>query len=1051
MDPKKVVEILEGTMHPALRQEAESKLDEMHKISGFAPLLLQIVMSEEIPMAVRQAGAIYMKNMCTKWWRKDPEDDESTDVFFIHENDKAIIRENIVEAIIHAPEVIRSQMSVTVYQIIREDFPERWPGIIDKIANYLGGDPNTWMGALQTLYQLVKKYEYKKREERVPLLEAMKIFLPALGQLFQHALNDGSAQSVLIQKQCLKVIYALTQYSLPLKLIEGAVLDTWMKYIQIVIEEAPPEETLQVDELERPDLPWWKCKKWALHILTRVFERYGSPGTVSQEYNQFSEFFLRRYAVGATHVLLKVLGDYSKGKYVSPRVLQQTMQFLEQGVSHSQTWKVMKGVYDEVLKDVIFPLMCFSEKDEELWSDDPHEFVRERFDFKEDFFSPSSAAQCFLQSACTKRKQVVQKTMGFCHKVLVANETKTEPRRKEGALHIIGSLSSTLRKRKVYKSQLESMLFTHVIPEYKSTLGYMRARAVWVTQHFSRITFKKDSNIFAVADGIRTLLIDDPELPVRVEAAFALQTLLLHKEKAEKRCEPYINVMIQSLLQLVHETENDELTSVVHKIICLYCEQVIPYAVDITQSLVMTFFKLLTDENGQINGTGDDDDEASDNRSVAAMGVLSTIETVLDTMEEQRDITVQLESIVVPVVAHVLKNRIMDFYEEILSLMYSLTCQAISPQMWEALPLIKVIFDDDGFDYFSEMMPVVHNFCTVDTDVFLSNTKNMETVFEMCKKILEEQNGEDAESHAVKLLEVIILQCHGKIDQCIPSFVQLALERLTKEVKTSELRTMCLQVVIAALYYNPTLLFQTLESMQFPNTTETVTEQFFRQWLKDADCFLGIHDRRISVLGLCTVIDSAERPKIISELAPDILPSLILMLQGLTQAYRSRGEENSSESSNSDEEEDESDHEREELESSEDEVDEESAEYLEMLEKSSLNGIDGDSDISDGETPLEIYASSFDDEDNVGSEYFIFKQVLKQLELNNNGWYNQLVSGLTDDQRKNLQEVFTTADQRQAEAESKKIEKTGGYQFNTTNVPTTFNFSASGPPPAFSP
>jgi len=30
---------------------------------------------------------------------------------------------------------------------------------------------------------------------------------------------------------------------------------------------------MAVDEDERPELPWWKCKKWALHILARLFER----------------------------------------------------------------------------------------------------------------------------------------------------------------------------------------------------------------------------------------------------------------------------------------------------------------------------------------------------------------------------------------------------------------------------------------------------------------------------------------------------------------------------------------------------------------------------------------------------------------------------------------------------------------------------------------------------------------------------------------------------------------------------------------------------------
>jgi len=66
-------------------------------------------MSDEIQMAIRQSGAIYLKNMCTQSWheRSDRDGHILTDVFSIHENDRALIRENIVEAIIHAPDIIR--------------------------------------------------------------------------------------------------------------------------------------------------------------------------------------------------------------------------------------------------------------------------------------------------------------------------------------------------------------------------------------------------------------------------------------------------------------------------------------------------------------------------------------------------------------------------------------------------------------------------------------------------------------------------------------------------------------------------------------------------------------------------------------------------------------------------------------------------------------------------------------------------------------------------------------------------------------------------------
>lgn len=59
-------------------------------------------------------------------------------------------------------------------------------------------------------------------------------------------------------------------------------------------------------------------------------------------------------------------------------------------------------------------------------------------------------------------------------------------------------------------------------------------------------------------------------------------------------------------------------------------------------------------------------------------------------------------------------------------------------------------------------------------------------------------------------------------------------------VKTSELRTMCLQVVIAALYYNPPLLFETMNKIQdCVPTGESISTHFIKQWIQDTDCFLG--------------------------------------------------------------------------------------------------------------------------------------------------------------------------------------------------------------------
>ena len=63
----------------------------------------------------------------------------------------------------------------------------------------------------------------------------------------------------------------------------------------------------------------------------------------------------------------------------------------------------------------------------------------------------------------------------------------------------------------------------------------------------------------------------------------------------------------------------------------------------------------------------------------------------------------------------------MEFYEEALSLCCDLTINRVSPNMWQLLEVIYSVFNRDGVDYFIEMMPVLHNYVTVDTATFLAN------------------------------------------------------------------------------------------------------------------------------------------------------------------------------------------------------------------------------------------------------------------------------------------------------------------------------------------
>uniref|UniRef100_A0A4W4EA82 Importin N-terminal domain-containing protein n=1 Tax=Electrophorus electricus TaxID=8005 RepID=A0A4W4EA82_ELEEL len=878
MDPNRIIQALKGTIDPSLRIAAEGELNQSYKIINFAPTLLQIIVSEQVEFPVRQAGkpAIYLKNMVSQYWQdREPSLGEVVFPFNIHENDRGQIRNNMVEAIIQCPESIRAQLTVCLRAIIKHDFPGRWTGIVDKISVYLQSqNSGSWYGSLLALYQLVKTYEFRKAEERAPLLAAMQLFLPRIQQLLSQLLPDATVFSVLIQKQILKIFHALVQYSLPLQLLSNTVMTQWMEILRAVVDREVPPETLEVDEDDRPELVWWKCKKWAMHILTRLFERYGSPGNVTKEYFEFADFFLKTYAVGIQQVMLKVVEQHRQKLYVSARVLQQVLSYLTQCLYHSLTWKAMKPHMQTVAQDdVVFPLMCYKDEDEKLWQEDPYEYIRMKFNMYDDHVFPATAAQTLLCKASRMRREVLPQMMEFCHQILV--DPNIDPRRKDGALHVIGALADPLLKKRVYRDQMELLLQNYVFPLLNSSLGYLRARSCWVLHCFSTLKFHNELVLRNAVELVKQDLIADQEMPVKVEAAIALQTLVSNQEQAKIYIRPFIRPVMHELLHVIKETENDDLTSVIQKMICEYNQEVALIAVDMTQNLAEIFSKVLQSEEY----------EESEDKTVMALGILSTIDTILTVMEDHKEISPQLEGICLQVIGLVVQKPIIEFYEEILSLAFGLTCQTISPQMWQLLGVLYDVFQHDCFDYFTDMMPLLHNYVTVDTDTLLSTPKHLEVIYTMCKKVLTSDAGEDAECHAAKLLEVIILRRRGR---CIPLFVEAVLERLTRGVKSTELRTMCLQVAIAALYYSPALLMHTLESMRFPHCTEPITAQFINQWMSDTEFFLGLHDRKMCIIGLSLLMEASGRPAVVERVAAQIIPSILLLFLGLKHIYASR-------------------------------------------------------------------------------------------------------------------------------------------------------------------
>ncbi|XP_059055104.1 importin-7 [Achroia grisella] len=1044
MDTRKLTEILRGTLEPNQRKQSEEQLAEIHKIIGFGPSLLQLVMLNEVQLPVRLAGVVYLKNLITSGWQEKDADDDEPAPFTVHEQDRAMIRDIIVDAIIQAPEILQIQLCSCLKTIIKHDFPTRWTQIVDKIHIYLQNpDPDSCMGALLCLYQLIKNYEYHLAEKKVPLIEAMNLLFPMMYNLMENLQADFSEKSVLIQKQILKCFYALIKYILPLELITKEMFTKWMEILRSVMVQPIPELFPQMDDDVRAELPWWKSKKWAIHILYRLFERYGSPVNTREEYSEFAEWYLTTFTGGILEVLFRVLDLYRKKYFVSPRVLQQTISYIDQCVGYSHSWKLLKPHMFAIIQDVLFPLMSHSEADEELWNSDPHEYIRIKFDIFEDFVSPVTAAQTLLISCCKKRKDMLERTMHLCMQVLRCQQAEYGPVQRDGALHMVGTLNDILMKKKFYKEEIDSLLSQYVFSEFNSNLGYMRARACWVVQCFACVRFKSEPLLIEAVRLVIYALLNDTELPVKVEAAIALQMLLTSQEKVHGYLEVQVTQVTTELLKVIRETENDNIANVLQKIVPMYTKQLMPMAFEIMDHLATTFSKVIETDSG------------ADEKAITAMGLLNTMETVLNVMSENAEITAQLEKTVLSVVGHILQHNIIEYYEEAMTLLCDLSTKSISEDMWKVLELLYQLFEKEGFDYFADMMPVLHNYITVDTNAFLSNENHILAMFNMAKAVLNMECLDDSEMIAAKLLEVMVLQCSGKIDNCIPSFVELVLNRLTRKVRTSELRTMLLQVLIAILYCNPHLLFTIFDKLQESVPNASITQHFMNQWIHDIDCFMGLHDRKLCLLGICTLLEMGPQRPNLEEIVPMLLPSCLVLFDGLKRAYEIRAEGDDESSSEEDDDEDD----EEILSSDEDELEVMHSKHLENLARMSMKNSaieeahlnsnieeyeDSDDDTYEPhETALECYTTPLDEKDCTVDEFVKFRNTLTALSTSEPALYHALTSVLDEQQQKQLKAVLLLADQRKAQQDSKRIEQSGGYSFTVpAQVPTKFKFGS---------
>lgn len=1003
----------------AIRQQAELDLKHAEEKPGFTDALLNILEAEQ-NNGVRLSTVVYLKNRVSKGWSPAEEFSQAKP---IPEDEKHSFRRRLVPILVASPPQVRVQLIPTLQKILAYDFPQRWPDFLDITIQLLNaGDIASVFAGVQCLLALCKIYRFKSGENRADFDKIVALSFPQLLNIGNSLANETSLEAGEILRTVLKVYKHAIYFDLPASLREQTTMVGWCTLFLNVVSKDPPESSLLDDVDERETNHWWKAKKWAYSNLNRLFVRYGNPSSLGKsndaDYTEVAKYFIANFAPEILKIYLAQVEKWvGKTVWLSKASLYYTLNFLDDCIKPKSMWNLLKPHTENLISHLIFPVLCQSDDDIELFESEPQEYLHRKLNFYEEVTSPDVAATNFLVTLTKSRRKETFSVLNFVNGVVNAYEAAPDnqknPREKEGALRMIGTLSGViLGKKSPIADQVEYFFVRHVFPEFRSPHGFLRARACDTLEKFEQLDFKDPNNLIIIYRNILESMADSA-LPVQVSAALALQPLIRH-DIIRTNMKENIPQVMQQLLKLANEVDVDALANVMEDFVEVFAPELTPFAVALSEQLRDTYLRIVRELLSRNQGKDEDNEygEYLDEKSITALGVLQTIGTLILTLESTPDVLLHLETILMPVITITLENKLYDLYNEVFEIIDSCTfaAKSISPTMWQAFELIHRTFKAGAELYLEDMLPSLENFVNYGTQTLIENRTYLEAIVDMVRSIFKDDKlGGVDRICGCKLAEIVMLNMRGHVDQYVPEFIAMAMTVLTNDdPKVKSLRIHLMEAVVNAIYYNPALALHVLESNGWTN-------KFFSLWFSSIDNFSRVHDKKLCISAICALLTLPGQnvPVSVQQGWPRLLQGIVRLFQTLPAALKNREEakkeENFEYGDDYDDEDEEGweqdadwNHETEEV----DDVKDESAAYLEFLNEeaqkfTSVN--DDDEDELEEESLLETPLDKIE-------PYSMFKHALLQLQQEQPGLYDNLTKNLNPEEQQVVQAAVHQAD-----------------------------------------
>lgn len=377
-----------------------------------------------------------------------------------------------------------------------------------------------------------------------------------------------------------------------------------------------------------------------------------------------------------------------------------------------------------------------------------------------------------------------------------------------------------------HRQHLFPFLITHILPEFNSPMGFLRARACWCIEHFAGLDWdqkeiqdvdskkdkkgkkgKKGKSLMSAGQLLSAVLqsllrgLRDPTLPVQCAAACSLRSLI-ELDEAKELLRPMLKDIVGEYFRIMEEVENESVLASLQTIVSEFGDAVADFAPTMAMHLV-TNFSQYSEET--------EDEESAFN----AIHCLDIIDALLEAVQDHPAVLSALEPILQPLFLSVLNSGgdAFEYIDTVVHMIAGFTCCAdvISSNMWALCGPVVYTLNSWAIDYICEMMAPILNYMTKDMSAFLAVQYDDKPVLlillEAIGKVFDNEegyNGNDISAGATLLTCMLTSckeQCPGKLHGLVPQILAMVYTR-SLTVKLTSVKVRLLEVIMSATYYD---------------------------------------------------------------------------------------------------------------------------------------------------------------------------------------------------------------------------------------------------------